>query len=321
MSCDPADAGVGMPGRAPLVVARSTNRAAQLRRRFRDLPVALAYLSPSLLVFSVFVFFPLAFTAYLSLTKWNMISPDRAFVGLDNFARILFKDPLFWKVLRNTGVFSVTVVVAALVLGLGLAIVVNQPLRGRTVYRAGIFSPYVTSTAAMALVWLWIFDPQYGLLNSVLKLAGIEGPAWIASTSWALPALIIMTIWRFVGYDMLIFLGGIQSLSTDLLEAARIDGANEWQLFRHITLPLLSPTTYFIAVTSFITMFQNFETVYVMTAGGPVNSTNMMVYYLYQHAFQFFEAGYASALAVVLFLIVVALTGIQVRVSGEWVHY
>ncbi len=295
--------------------------ASHLRRRYRDLPVGLAYLAPSLLVFSVFVFFPLFFTAYLSLTRWNMISPDRALVGAENYLRLLFKDPLFWKVLRNTAIFSVVVVLAAMALGLSLALIVNQPLRGRTVYRAGIFSPYITSTAAMALVWLWILDPQYGLLNSALALVGIKGPEWLASTSWALPALIIMTIWRFVGYDMLIFLGGIQNLSAEVLEAARMDGANEWRLFLRITLPLLSPTTFFVAVTSFITMFQNFDTVYVMTAGGPVNSTNMMVYYLYQNAFQFFEAGYASALAVVLFLIVIMLTAIQVRASGAWVHY
>jgi len=317
VSADPARLTTGLPHGSP----PATRRAGSLRSRCRDLPVAAAYLAPSLVVFSVFVFFPLLFTAYLSLTKWNMISPNRAFVGLKNYSQIFFRDPLFWKVLRNTAVFSVTVVVVAMILGLALALLVNQPLRGRTVYRAGIFSPYITSTAAMALVWLWIFDPQYGLMNSLLKLIGIKGPYWLASTTWALPALIIMTIWRFVGYDMLIFLGGIQSLSSELLEAARIDGANDWQVFAHITFPLLSPTTFFIAVTSFITMFQNFETVYVMTAGGPVNSTNMMVYYLYQHAFQFFEAGYASALAMVLFVIVIALTAIQVRVSGEWVHY
>lgn len=278
------------------------------------------YLAPSLVVFTVFVFFPLLFSLYLSFTKWDLISPNRAVVGLANYVR-LYRDPLFWKVLRNTTVFSVSVVLAALALGLGLALAVNRPIRGRSIYRAGIFLPYVTSAAAMALVWLWIFDAQYGLLNGILRAVGITGPLWLGSVDWALPALILMTIWRFTGYDMLIFLGGLQNISSEIVEAARIDGANEWVLFRHITLPLLSPTTFFIAVTSFITMFQNFETVYVMTHGGPVNATNMMVFYLYQNAFVFFEAGYASTIAVVLFALVVVLTALQVRLSGEWVHY
>ncbi len=287
----------------------------------KDLPVAGALLAPSLLVFTVFVFVPLAFSAYLSLTKWDMISPVRTVVGLGNYERLLTKDPLFWRVLANTTVFSVVVVLVSMAFGLLLALVLNKPIRGRTVYRAGIFMPYITSTAAMALVWLWIFDPKYGLLNEILRLVGLPGPEWIGSVDWALPAIIIMTIWRFTGYDMLLFLGGLTSISPELIEAARIDGAAAWALFWKITLPLLSPTTFFVAVTSFVTMFQNFETVYVMTQGGPVNSTNMMVFYLFQNAFQFFEAGYASAIAVVLFLIVVSLTALQVRLSGKWVHY
>lgn len=306
-----------------MAILRTSSRPAtgQWRRWAKDLPPALVFLAPSLLVFGVFVFFPLAFSAYLSVTQWDLISPTRTFVGLGNFQRLVTKDPLFWKVLWNTTIFSIAVVSLSMIFGLLLALMLNKPMRARTIYRAGIFMPYVTSTAAMALVWLWIFDPKYGLLNELLRMVGIRGIEWIASVEWALPAIIIMTIWRFTGYDMLLFLGGLQNISSDLTEAARIDGAGTWALFRHITLPLLSPTTFFVAVTSFITMFQNFETVYVMTHGGPVNSTNMMVFYLYQNAFQFFEAGYASAIAVVLFLIVVMLTAVQVRLSGKWVHY
>ncbi len=293
----------------------------KLSKKFKDLPVALTFLAPSIIIFSVFVFFPLAFSLYLSFHDWDMISPDSVFVGLKNFEQLLFKDSLFIKVLLNTTIFSVAVVVIAMGLGLALAIVLNRKIAGRNIYRAAIFMPYVTSAAAMALVWLWIFDPKYGLLNDVFRLAGITGPEWLASVDWALPALIIMTIWRFVGYDMLIFIGGLQSLSTEVIEAARVDGADGWSLFWKITFPLLSPTTFFIAVTSFITMFQNFETVYVMTRGGPVDSTNMIVFYLYQNAFQFFEAGYASAIAVILFIIVVGLTAVQFGLSGKWVHY
>lgn len=289
-------------------------------RWLRDLPTVFGYLGPSLLVFTVFVFFPLGFTAYLSLTKWNLISPVRRFMGLGNYARLL-KDPLFWKVLRNTAIFSVSVVLASMILGLAMALILNRRMFLRGFYRAAIFSPYVTSAAAMALVWLWIFDPLYGLINNALRLVGVAGPPWLASTQWALPALIIMTIWRFMGYDMLLFLGGLQNIPHEYIEAAIIDGAGPWSVFWKIKLPLLSPTTFFVIVTTFITMFQVFETVYVMTQGGPVNATNVMVFYLYQNAFQFFEAGYASAIAMVLFGIIVVMTVLQERLSGAWVHY
>ncbi len=289
-------------------------------RRHSDFGKAMLYISPSLLVFAVFIFFPLLFSGVLSFTKWDLISSERPFAGLANYVR-LSEDPVFLKALANTAIFSVVVVAAAGVIGLLLALVLDKPLPGRTVFRAGIFSPYLTSTAAMALVWLWIFDPQYGLINSVLAGIGLVGPGWIASVNWALPALMIMTVWRFMGYDMLLFLGGLQSVPRELKEAALIDGASATRIFFRITLPLISPVTLFVVVTTFITMFQNFETVAVMTQGGPVNSTNMLVFNLYQNAFQFFEAGYASAIAVVLFVIVAAATGIQMWASKRWVHY
>ncbi|HOX32228.1 MAG TPA: sugar ABC transporter permease [Spirochaetales bacterium] len=285
-----------------------------------DGPKALLFLAPSLLVFALFVFFPLAFSGMLSLTKWDLLSGERPFAGLGNYAR-LFSDKVFLKALANTALFSLVVVAAAAAAGLALALALDKPIFGRAAYRAGIFAPYLTSTAAMALVWLWIFDPQYGLINSALSRLGIAGPAWIASIDWALPALMIMTVWRFAGYDMLLFLGGLQGVPRELKEAAYIDGAGKARIFFRITLPLLSPTTLFVVVTTFITMFQNFETVAVMTQGGPVNSTNMLVFYLYQNAFQFYEAGYASAIASVLFAIVVAATALQMWASKRWVHY
>jgi ABC-type sugar transport system permease subunit len=278
------------------------------------------YISPSLIVFAIFLFLPLFFTGAISATSWDLLSGDRPFIGLKNYARLI-ADPLFLKVLTNTAVFSFIVVAASAVIGLALAVALDRPIPGRTLFRAGIFSPYLTSTAAMALVWLWIFDPQYGLINSALAGFGLKGPAWIASTEWALPALMIMTVWRFIGYDMLLFLGGLQNVPRELKEAALIDGASGPRIFFAITLPTLSPTTLFVIVTTFITMFQNFETVAVMTQGGPVDSTNMIVFHLYQNAFQFFEAGYASAIAVVLFVIVVVATAIQMWASKRWVHY
>ncbi len=292
----------------------------RLKKSKGDAGIALLFLFPSMAVFAVFIFLPLVFSLLLSLTDWNLISPEKPFVGLGNFAK-LGKDPLFWKVLWNTIVFSAATVVSAMAVGLLLAVLVNKKLPGRTVYRTGIFLPYVTTPAAMALVWLWIFDAKYGLVNFLLKAVGLKGPEWIGSVEWALPAIVIMTIWRFVGYDMLIFLGGLQRIEGELLEAARIEGAGSLAIFFRIVLPLLSPTTLFIAVTSLITMFQNFETVYIMTQGGPVNSTNMLVLYLYQNAFQFFEVGYASAIAMVLFVFMLVLTALQMGLSKRWVHY
>jgi ABC-type sugar transport system permease subunit len=289
-------------------------------QKWKDSKVALLFLAPSLLVFSIFVFFPLLFSFFLSLTEWNLVSSEKPFVGFQNFLR-LFKDPLFWKVVSNTAVFSIAVVAGSMGFGLVLAVLLNLKIQYRTVYRTGMFLPYVTTPAAMALVWLWIFDTKYGLINFFLSFLGVSGPEWIGSVHWAMPALIIMTIWRFTGYDMLIFIGGLQRIEHELLEAAEMEGAGRLTIFFKIILPLLSPTTLFIAVTSLITMLQNFETVYIMTQGGPVNSTNMLVLYLYQNAFQFFEAGYASAIAVVLFILMLALTSGQMELSKKWVHY
>ena len=289
------------------------------RRKTEGLTAGL-FLLPSLLVFGIFVFFPLVYTFWLSATDWNLISPDRNFLAFGNYLRLL-GDPLFWRVLANTAIFSASVVALAVSLGLFIAVSINRKIAARTMYRTMIFLPYVTATSAMALVWLWIFDPQYGFLNMVLRGFGIHGPEWLGSTSWAMPAIVIMTVWRFTGYIMLLYLGGLQGINGELLEAASVEGAGRAAIFWKITFPLLSPTTLFVVITTLITMLQNFETVYIMTQGGPVNSTNMLVLYIYQNAFQYFEAGYASAVSVLLFLMMIGLTAIQLRSSKKWVTY
>jgi len=291
-----------------------------VKRRKTDRLAAGLFLLPSLLVFGVFVFFPLVYTFWLSATDWNLISPEKHFVGTGNYLKLM-RDPLFWKVLYNTILFSAATVLVAVSLGLFIAVSINRKIAGRTIYRTCIFLPYVTATSAMALVWLWIFDPQYGFLNMALKAFGVRGPEWIASTAWAMPAIVIMTVWRFTGYIMLLYLGGLQSINSELLEAASVEGAGRPTIFWKITFPLLSPTTLFVVITTLITMLQNFETVYIMTQGGPVNSTNMLVLYIYQNAFQFFEAGYASAISVILFLVMIALTAVQLKSSKKWVTY
>lgn len=291
-----------------------------MSRRKSDSLAAGLFLFPSAAIFAVFVFFPLAYTLWLSSTDWNLISPEIKFIGFKNYSR-LASDPLFWKVLSNTVVFSAFTVGASVALGLFIAVSINRKIAGRTLYRTCIFLPYVTATSAMALVWLWIFDPKYGFINMICKAIGLAGPEWLASTSWAMPAIVIMSIWRFTGYIMLIYLGGLQGINGELLEAASVEGAGKTAIFWKITFPLLSPTTLFVIVTTLITMLQNFETVYIMTQGGPVNSTNMLVLYIYQNAFQFFEAGYASAISVVLFAVMIFLTLVQLRSSKKWVTY
>ena len=306
---------------ATLATTRDATRSlGRGRAARREALTAVAFLSPSLLLFGVFVYYPLVMSGYISLTKWNIVAPIKPFVGLANYEK-LFTDPRFAVILKNTLVYSTGVVGAGLLLGLGLALLLNRGTGGRSIYRTLIFSPYVTSTAAVALLWMWIFDPQFGLINSFLRAVAIPPPGWLSSPDWALPAIMIMSIWHNTGYNMVIFLAGLQNVPEEYYEAAKIDGATGVRLFWHITLPLLSPTTFFLVVTGLISSFQVFDAVAVMTQGGPLDSTNVVVFYLYQSAFQFFEMGYASAVAMVLFLMVMLLTVLQIVSARRWVHY
>jgi len=289
-------------------------------RKRRDRLTAFFFLLPSLCIFSVFVYYALGFNVYLSLTSWNFISPTKAYVGFRNFTD-MWADPRFWNVVRNTTAYAVATVSLAAICGLGLALLLNQRVIGRGVFRTLIFSPYITTVAAISLVWVWIFDPTFGLFNYLLSLIGIAGPRWLTDTSWALPALIIMEVWRVSGYTMVIFLAGLTAIPREYYEAAAIDGANQWHCFWRITLPLLSPTTFFIIVTTLLTAFQVFDQVAVMTLGGPVDATKVFNFYIYEQAFITFRAGYAAAVSLVLFLLLLALTIVQVRLGKYWVEY
>jgi multiple sugar transport system permease protein/sn-glycerol 3-phosphate transport system permease protein len=289
-------------------------------RKRHDYLTALLFLLPSLIIFGVFIYYALAFNVYLSATSWNFISPTKNFVGLDNYTA-MFSDPRFWNVVGNTVYFSVGSVALSVVLGLFLAVLLYQKLPARGIFRTIFFSPYITTTAAIALLWVWIFDPNYGLANFFLGIVGIDGPRWLTSTTWAMPALIIMNVWKTVGYAMVIFFAGLTDIPSQLYEAAEIDGANGRQTFFRITLPLLSPTTFFIIVTSLLNAFQVFDQVSVMTLGGPADATNVFNFYIFQQAFINFKAGYAAAVSTVFFLILLAITVFQLRASRRWVHY
>ena len=288
-------------------------------RAFRLLEPYL-YVLPTILGLILFSAGAVAVSFFMSFTQWDVISSPE-WVWLDNYVNLWHSD-LFWEVFGNTLYFILLAVPLSLVFSLALALVANTGLRGITFFRTAYFLPVVSSMIAVALVWSWIFNPEYGLLNYLLRLLfGVRGPAWLDSTAWALPAMVIVTVWKGLGYSMVIFLAGLQNIPQDLYHAATIDGAGVWKRFRHITLPMLSPTTFFVLVITLINSFQVFEQTYVLTKGGPANSTLTMSYYIYQNAFQFFQMGKAAALSYLLFAVIFAVTLIQFRIQKRWVFY
>lgn len=286
----------------------------------KDERTAWLFLLPSLVLFSTFTGVPVIAALGISFTQWDLFNPAR-FIGLDNYANLL-KDPIFARVMGNTAYFVLLSVPVQMILGLACALALNRGIRGQTFFRIAYFLPVVTSTIAAALVWAWLFNANFGLINALLSLFGVvDVPRWLASTQWAMPAVIIVSIWQNLGYAMVLFLAGLQNIRADLYDAAAIDGAKGWRRFWFITLPLLSPTTFFVLIISVIGSFQIFELVFVMTQAGPANATNTLVYYIYQNGFQFYQMGYASAAAMILFVIVLIMTLVQYGLQNRWVHY
>ena len=281
--------------------------------------VGYLFVAPLILGLLIFTYGPVLAAFFLSFTKGDYISTPK-WIGLGNYQALL-KEDLFWTSMRNTLYYVVGVVPAGLLLSLLLALAMNQKLRGIVFFRSIFFLPTITSSVAISLMWLWIYNPEFGVLNFLLKQIGIKGPTWLSSSTWAMPAIIIMSIWRGLGYNMLIYLAGLQGIPEVYYEAAEIDGAGSWAKFRHITLPLLSPTTFMLLILSLIGAFQGFEYTYVITGGGPVYDTLTIVLHIYNNAFRSFQMGYASALAYVLFFILLALTLMQLRLQRQWVHY
>ncbi|MCA9877617.1 MAG: sugar ABC transporter permease [Thermomicrobiales bacterium] len=280
----------------------------------------LLFVAPNFFFFAVFSYWPMISNVYLSMVRWDMISPVKTFVGGANFA-YLFGNDTFRTVLKNSFVFTVGAVGGALLLGLAAALLLNQPLRGRNGARAVLFAPTLLSGAAIGIVWVYIFDPRFGLLAQILKMIGISSPNWLTDPNWAMPAVIIVYVWKNVGFSTVIYLAGLQAIPKDLYEAARLDGAGVWWRFRSVTLPMLSPITFFLVITSLLNSFQAFDIIKVMTDGGPVNATNTLIYYVYEQGFVAFNAGRAAAAALVLFVIMFGITLLQLRQGEERVHY
>jgi len=273
---------------------------------------------PWLLGFLVWVVGPMIASAVMSFTEWKILTPPE-WVGLGNFVK-MFRDPIFKLSLWNTVYYTFLGVPIFLVASLATALVLNLNLRGMSLYRTLYFVPSLTPAVANALLWVWIFNPDFGLANAFLGSIGLPPQKWLFDVRLAKPSFIIMGLWG-VGQQMIVFLAGLQGIPTELYEAASIDGANSWQRFRNITIPMLSPTIFFNLVIGIIGSFQVFTTAFIATGGGPQNATLFYVLYLYRNAFQYFKMGYASALAWVLFLIVLTFTLIQFRLARRFVYY
>ena len=255
----------------------------------------------------------------LSFTDWRISLDNLQFIGLDNYSK-LFDDPVFWISVGNTLYIVVGRVVFGTAFALLLAILLNQKVPGIPFFRAVYYLPTVTAGVAVALVWIWIFNPRLGILNYSLKQIGITGPPWIYSSTWVKPSLILMSLFQ-VGPNMIILLAGLQGVPKELYESAEIDGAGNWAKFRHVTLPMLSPVLFFVIVISVVSSFQNFTEIRVMTEGGPGESSNVLIWYLWENSFIFLQLGIAAAVAWIMFVILMALTGLQFRLGRRWVFY
>ncbi len=279
-----------------------------------DKLTALIFILPAVLGTLIFIVIPVIFSFSLSFVNWDLLSP-MSFAGLNNYREVL-TDSSFLQVLINTFVFAISTSVFAVIIPLVLACILNNKIRGSNFYKTAYFLPFITPMIVIAIVWQWIFDPNIGLLNQLFHL----NIKWLYDARFAMPALITVSVWKLIGYNMIIFLSGLSTINQELLEAAKIDGANTWQTFKNVTLPLLSPTIFFVIVITTISSFQVFDLIYIMTEGGPDNSTMVMVYSIYKYAFEFFDIGKASAIAYILFAIIFVLVLAQWKLRKKIVY-
>lgn len=293
-------------------------RRRRMSQRMRDNLAGFLFISPWLLHFFALIAFAMLFSLGISLTETDLLTGYK-FVGLSNYTR-MWEDELFWKSLRVTAYYTFTLVPISIVIALSIALLMNQKIAFQGIWRTLYYLPSVVQGVAVAILWGYVLNPRFGLLNLALARIGIEGPRWLFSEQWAVPGFILMGLWG-AGGAMLLYLAGLQGIPTALYEAAEIDGANSWHRFWNITIPMLTPTIYFNLLINIIGSFQVFTQAYVLTQGGPNNATLTQVLYLYRKGFQDFQFGYASALAWALFLIIMVFTILVVRSSDSWVHY
>lgn len=293
----------GRKKREPSWITRSEARA------------GLGFVAPLLIVFALLRVVPAFLALVFSFTDYSLLDSPK-WIGFDNFAE-LFSDPLVWNSFKVTLIYTVCTVVPSVVISLGVATMLDKKVRGMPLFRVSFFTPQVASWVAISMIWVYMLNPGFGVVNWFLSLIGVESIPWLSSTSWALPSLIMIGIWRNLGYGVIIYLAGLQGVPPQLNEAAMVDGARGWRRFRRITLPMLAPTTTFLMIMMAVVSLQTFDQVFVLTGGGPANTTSTVVFYVYQNAFQYLRMGYASALAIVLFVVILALSYAGLRLSGQ----
>jgi multiple sugar transport system permease protein len=298
-------------------LTRAAGRSFSLRRR--EAIAGYLFALPWLLNLVLFNAYPIGAAIFYSFTDYDILHPP-LWKGLENYAHMFTEDQRFWVTLYNSAYYAFLSVPLGLIVALGLALLLNMPLRGISFFRTAFYLPSVVPTVAASVLWLWLLNPEFGLINTVLGFLGLPGPPWLASETWSKPSYVLMSLWG-IGPATIIFLAGLQDIPTHLYEAAALDGASTLQRHRHITLPMLTPTIFFNLVVGVINALQIFTQVYVMTRGGPLDSTLFYVLYLYIQGFQFFHMGYASALAILLFLVILLLTLLLMLSSRRWVYY
>jgi len=296
---------------------RTPRRYGSLRRR--EAIMGYVFAAPWILGFVLFIAGPMLASIMLSFTNWDLLSPIK-FVGFSNYSKLLFNDPLLYQSLKVTSIYAFVSVPLQVVLGLVLAILLNQKIKALSFFRSIYYLPSVIGGISVAIMWRWILGTQFGMVNTLLSYAGIEGPAWLGDPQWVLVSFIIMSLWG-TGGAMLIYLGGLQGIPSELYEAADVDGAGPIPKFLRITVPMMTPVIFFNMIIGIIHALQEFVAPFVMTGGGPHNSSLFLVLYLYRNAFQLFQMGYASAIAWVLFIYIMILTALVVRSSAVWVYY
>ena len=272
------------------------------------------FILPAFVGTIIFIIIPVICSFGLSFAKWDLLNPIE-YVGFANYQELL-SDKLFFKILANTFVFAISTSVFGVIIPLMLAVILNSKIRGSEFYKTAYFLPFITPMIVIGIIWEWIFDPNIGLLNQFLHLH----INWLYDTNFAMPALIMVSVWKLIGYNMVIFLSALSGVSQSLFEAAKIDGADVFQTFKNVTIPLLSPTIFFVVIITAISSFQIFDLIYLMTQGGPLDSTNVIVYAIYKNAFEYFNIGKASAMAYVLFVIILILTLIQWNLRKKLVY-
>mgnify|MGYP002123484230 FL=1 len=280
----------------------------------------MTFVVPALIPLTVFWIYPILRSMLLSLTDWDYMSPSYSFVGLSNYVA-LFKDTRFYSALWNTFVFGIGTVIPTIIGGMILALLLQKAFRGDGIFKFILFSPWITPTVAISIVWTWIYEPDVGIANHVLKFFHLPALQWINSSSTAMLAVIIVTVWKSLGYAMIFYITALEKVPKELYEANALDGANSWQRFRDVTLPCISPTTFFLVIITMVNSLQAYDQIQILTQGGPSGSTRTLLYMYYQLGFEEFNMGQATAVAIILILITVMLSLIQFVVSKKWVHY